>query len=32
VNGAVRKVCSYTERDRVMGESVIREYVCNKPR
>ncbi len=32
VNGAVRKVCSYTERDRPMGESVIREYVCNKPR
>ncbi len=26
VNGAVRKVCSYTERDRPMGESVIRDY------
>ena len=26
VKGAVRKVCSYTERDRPMGESVIRDY------
>ncbi len=32
VNGAVLKVCSYTERDRAMGESVIREYVSKKPR
>jgi hypothetical protein len=32
VGGIVCKVCSYTERDRAMGESVIREYVCNKPR
>ena len=30
--GAVRKVCSYTERDRSMGESVIREYVSKHPR
>jgi len=26
VDGVVRKVCSYTERDRSMGESVIRDY------
>ena len=32
VNGAVRRVCSYTERDRPMGESVIREYVSKHPR
>ena len=32
VNGAVRKVCSYTERDRPMGESVIREYFSTHPR
>jgi hypothetical protein len=32
VNGAVRQVCSYTERDRPMGESVIREYVSKNPR
>jgi hypothetical protein len=32
VNGAVRKVCSYTERDRAMGESVIREYFSTHPR
>jgi hypothetical protein len=30
--GAVRKVCSYTERDRPMGESVIREYFSTHPR
>ena len=30
VNGAVRKVCSYTERDRAMGESVIRDYFSNQ--
>jgi hypothetical protein len=30
--GVVRKVCSYTERDRVMGESVIREYFSKNPR
>ena len=32
VNGAVRKVCSYTERDRPMGESVIRDYFSTHPR
>ncbi len=32
VNGAVRKVCSYTELDRPMGESVIREYFSTHPR
>jgi len=32
VGGIVCKVCSYTERDRPMGESVIREYVSKKPR
>jgi len=32
VNGAVRQVCSYTERDRPMGESVIREYFSTHPR
>ncbi len=32
VKGAVRKVCSYIERDRSMGESVIREYVSKLPR
>jgi hypothetical protein len=30
--GVVRKVCSYTERDRPMGESVIREYFSTHPR
>jgi len=30
--GVVRKVCSYIERDRPMGESVIREYVSKHPR
>ena len=30
VNGAVRRVCSYTERDRPMGESVIRDYFSNQ--
>jgi hypothetical protein len=32
VNGAVRQVCSYTERDRPMGESVIRDYFSTHPR
>jgi len=32
VGGVVRKVCSYTERDRPMGESVIREYFSTHPR
>ena len=32
VRGAVRKVCSYTERDRPMGESVIRDYFSTHPR
>jgi hypothetical protein len=32
VGGVVCKVCSYTERDRPMGESVIREYLSKHPR
>ncbi len=32
VGGVVCKVCSYTERDRAMGESVIREYFSKNPR
>jgi hypothetical protein len=32
VGGVVCKVCSYTERDRPMGEGVIREYVSKHPR
>ena len=32
VGGVVCRVCSYTERDRPMGESVIREYVSKNPR
>ena len=32
VGGVVCKVCSYTERDRPMGESVIREYLSAHPR
>jgi hypothetical protein len=32
VGGVVCKVCSYTERDRAMGESVIREYFSTHPR
>ena len=32
VNGQEIPVCSYTERDRPMGESVIREYLSKHPR
>jgi len=32
VGGVVCRVCSYTERDRAMGESVIREYFSKNPR
>ena len=32
VGGVVCKVCSYTERDRPMGESVIRDYFSTHPR
>jgi hypothetical protein len=32
VRGAVRKVCSYTERDRPIVESAILEYVSKNPR
>ena len=32
VRGAVRKVCSYTERDRPIVQSAILEYVSKNPR